>query len=98
MSTADRITTEDRRRAILVALSLSPSYRLEPRALRRQIEAVNFEVSLDRLAMDCAWLAEMELVEAPPEGMVRLTDRGADVALGRIRVPGVTGFEPGERK
>lgn len=96
MNAAQRIAEADRRRAILVALSLSPAYTLPPRALRAQVEAVGYAVSLDLLRVDIAWLAEVGLVDPLELDHARLTDRGLDIVLGRAQVPGVRRPEPGE--
>jgi len=95
MSAAERIAETDRRRAILAALMLAPSYRLALRALRAQLDLVGYGVSLDRLEMDVAWLEEMGLAGMVDE-VAFLTARGADVVTGRAVAPGVKRPEPGE--
>ncbi|HRQ57647.1 MAG TPA: hypothetical protein PLN31_09520 [Azoarcus taiwanensis] len=94
-STTENIVERDRRRAILAALMVAPAYMMPARALREQIGLVGYMVSLDRLLADCAWLAEIGLVEWQRE-VATLTDRGADVVLGRAQVPGVKRPEPGQ--
>lgn len=96
MSIASKIAEADRRRAILAALSLSPAYTLPHRALRAQVEAVGYAVSLDLLRSDIAWLGEVGLIDLLELDHARLTDRGLDIALGRAQVPGVRRPEPGE--
>lgn len=96
MKTPETLTTEARRRALLVALNVATQFSLLPRALRAQLDAIGHAVSLDRLYTECAWLAEQGLVTIYPEGPVRLTDRGADVVQGTSVVPGVARPEPGE--
>ncbi|MDT3668989.1 MAG: hypothetical protein ROZ37_01500 [Aromatoleum sp.] len=95
MNTAEQIVTVDRRRAILAALMVAPSYMMPARGLREQIALVGYAVSLDRLATDCAWLAEQGLI-AWQNDVATLGDRGADVVLGRAQVPGVKRPEPGQ--
>ena len=92
---AERIVETDRRRAILAALMLAPSYRLGLRQLRSQIDLVGYGVSLDRLEMDVAWLEEMGLATLAYDVAI-LTDRGADVVTGRAQAPGVKRPEPGQ--
>lgn len=95
MTTAQQIVELDRRRAILAALMVAPSYMMPARALREQIGLVGYAVSLDRLLIDCAWLAEAGLITWSNE-VATLSDRGADVVLGRAQVPGVKRPEPGQ--
>lgn len=95
MSTTEQMVELDRRRAMLAALMVAPAYMMPARALREQINLVGYAVSLDRLVIDCAWLAEMGLVAWNNE-VATLTDRGADVVLGRAQVPGVKRPEPGQ--
>ena len=95
MNTAEQIVETDRRRAILAALLVSPAYMLPVRALREQLALVGYAVSLDRLATDCAWLAEQGLVEHANE-VATLTQRGADVVMGNAQVPGVKRPGPGQ--
>lgn len=97
MSTTARMVETDRRRAILAALIVAPGYTLARAALHRRIEAVGYIVSGDGLAIDLAWLAdEAGLVDLLELDAVRLTDRGADIVLGRASVPGVARPSPGE--
>lgn len=95
MNTAEQIAETDRRRAILAALMVAPAYMMPARGLREQIGLVGYAVSLDRLATDCAWLAEQGLVEWRNDVAI-LTGRGADVVLGNAQVPGVRRPAPGE--
>ncbi len=94
MNTAQHMAETDRRRAILAALMVAPSYMMPARGLREQIGLVGYSVSLDRLHTDCAWLAEQGLITWGNE-VATLADRGADVVLGRAEVPGVKRPEPG---
>lgn len=95
MNTAQNMAELDRRRAILAALMVAPAYMMPARGLREQIGLVGYSVSLDRLQTDCAWLAEMGLITWSND-VATLTDRGADVVLGRAQVPGVKRPEPGQ--
>lgn len=92
---AERMVETDRRRAILAALMVAPGYMMPSRALREQIGLVGYQVSHDRLLTDLAWLAEQGLATWSGE-VASLTDRGADVVLGRAQVPGVKRPDPGQ--
>lgn len=96
MSTTEQIVERDRRRAMLAALVVAPAYMLPARALREQIGLAGYAASFDRVLTDCTWLAEQGLIEFSNE-VALLTDRGADVVLGRAQVPGVMRPEPGQR-
>ena len=74
---------------------MAPAYMMPARGLREQINLVGYAVSLDRLATDCAWLAEQGLITWQND-VATLADRGADVVLGRAQVPGVRRPEPGQ--
>lgn len=84
----------DRRRAILYALAVAPGACLPLTALRQQLELIGYTLAMDRLRTDLAWLAEQGLAERG-EQLARLTERGADVAQGRARVPGIARPQPG---
>lgn len=103
MSTAERIVETDRRRAVLAALAVAPAYRMPVRTLRAQLDTLGYVVSIDRLATDCAWLAEQGLLTLNGDAAstahgtsATLTDRGSDVVMGRATAPGVRRPEPGE--
>ncbi|OGS90847.1 MAG: hypothetical protein A2Z95_06165 [Gallionellales bacterium GWA2_60_18] len=85
-----------RRLAILLALYFSPGYTLNRAALRHQVERTGYVTSADLMGSECAWLAEIGLVERLELDAVRLTDRGEDIALGRSQTPGVRRPSPGE--
>lgn len=100
MSYAGEIAAS-RRLAILMALYFAPGYTLNRAALRAQVERIGYLASVDLFAAECAWLAEIGLVEeegamnhAPT--VVSLTARGEDIALGRSQTPGVRRPSPGE--
>lgn len=85
-----------RRLAILLALYFAPGYMLNRAALRDQVERTGYVCSVDLFAAELAWLAEMGLAELVEDTACRLTERGADVALGRSQTPGVRRPAPGE--
>lgn len=96
MSAAEQLAERYRRQAILSAAFLAPGYSAPLRQLRSQIETCGYIVGIDRLRTDCAWLAEQGLGELNGDTF-RLTDRGADVVMGRVVAPGVHRPEPGEQ-
>lgn len=88
----------DRRLVILQLLEQAPDYRGNAYLLQTAMASFGHSVGLDRLHTDLAWLAEQDLVEASSVGgvsLARLTARGADVATGRVSVPGVQRPAPG---
>lgn len=95
MSYAEEIT-RSRRLAILLALCFAPGYTLNRAALRDWVERTGYVTGVDKMALEIAWLEEMELVEVMEAGAVRLTYRGEDVALGRSQTPGVQRPPPGD--
>lgn len=95
MSYAEEIIAA-RRLAILLALYFAPGYTLNRAVLRNQVERTGYITSADRMAFECAWLIEMDLVEQLELDVVRLTARGEDVALGRSDTPGVQRPSPGD--
>lgn len=95
MSYAEEIT-KARRLAILLALYFAGGYTLPRNALRDQVERTGYVSSADKFAAELSWLAEMGLIEQLELDCCRLTERGADVALGRAQTPGVRRPGPGE--
>lgn len=94
---ARRIVEQDRRRAILTALLIAADYTLPRRAIRHQVEVAGYAVGLEIIDADLSALADLLLVECVvADTHWRLTDRGADAALGRVILPGVARPEPGE--
>lgn len=96
MSATDYIE-QDRRRMILAALSLQAGYTLAIRALKSPLQTAGYSATADRLRTDCTWLAEQGLAEVDlAADVVRLTDRGLEVALGDATTPGVGRPTPGQ--
>jgi hypothetical protein len=92
MNTFTKIVDEDRRLTILLLLSESPDYKANHFLLQTALDGFGHTVSVDRLKSDLAWLAEQGLVVQHDTAGVQvpqLTDRGLDVAQGRVVVPGV---------
>lgn len=94
--TVEQVNTEHRRLQILRALALRPLYRAEPRNLRGELEATGYPMTLTKLSVECAFLADLGLVDAPAEGLLALTDDGLAVARGLIKLPGIGTPAPGE--
>lgn len=93
--TPEQIATEGRRLQILRALALRPQYKAEPRNLRQELEVTGYPMTLAKLAVECIFLADLGLVDAPAEGLISLTDDGLAVARGLIKLPGIGTPEPG---
>lgn len=98
MSNFAELMAADRRLAILRFLSEDADYSLNTSILQDCLAAIGHGVSRDQVATDCAWLEEQGLVALDQVGnvsVVKLSSRGADVASGRGRVPGVKRPQPG---
>lgn len=83
---------EDRRLVILRFLQEEPDYRLNVSLLQDALDVCGNTASRDQIIADGEWLAEVGLVVMERVGsipMLRLTERGVDVALGRVTVAGV---------
>lgn len=94
MSYADDIAA-DRRLMILRALEATTGYGANAALVGRFLDSVGHRVSHDRLLGDLAWLAEQGFVDIQGEAVL-LTQRGADIAVGRATHPGVRRPRPGE--
>ncbi len=97
MNAFERLVNEDRRLVILRILTEDPGYRANAYVLRPALDAMGHTVSMDKLEGDLAWLSEQGLVRierASDITVATLTQRGADVALGRASVPGIKRPEP----
>ena len=88
--------TAARRMQILKALALQPTYCADPRNLRADLEVTGYPMTLTKMVMECAFLAELGLVEAPASGVLALTDDGLSVVRGLVKLPGIGSPEPGE--
>ncbi len=89
---------EDRRLVILRTLEEDPGYSMNESVIQSVLASFGHNVSRDRVRQDLAWLAEQGLVRLETVVSVQvatLTGRGADVATGRARVPGVKRPSPG---
>lgn len=93
------IQTEERRLIILRTLAEASGFKANHLTLQKMCDSMGLTASGDQIKSDIAWLAEQQLLEAMPAGehvvLAVITTRGADVAAGRARVPGVKLPEPG---
>lgn len=87
-----KLQEEDRRLTILLLLSESPDYKANHFLIQSALDGFGHTVSGDRLKADLAWLGEQGLLTVAETGSVlvpQLSDRGLDVAQGRVTHPGV---------
>jgi len=99
MTNTRTILEESIRLAMLRFLVEDADYSHNTSVLQDLLETIGFAMSRDQVDTLCAWLAEQGLVTVELVGKVKvakLTNRGADVALGRARVPGVKRPSPSE--
>lgn len=84
-----------RRLAILAVLTFSGGFRMPLRSIHEQVAAVGYATSPDRIATDCAWLAEQDQLTLN-NGIAELTERGKSTVEGWSVTPGVSQPSPGE--
>lgn len=87
-----QLQREDRRLVLLNLLAESDGYEAGHYLLLQALPAFGHACSEDALLTDLGWLAEQGLLSTSQVGgmtVARLSGRGADVAQGRVRVPGV---------
>ena len=88
---------EHLRLAILQLLQEDSDYAHNEAVLQSALTALGHGVSTDRLRGELAWLAEQGLIvvdDVSDLHVAKLTVRGADVALGRSRQPGIARPRP----
>ena len=81
-----------RRLAVLRILKQSPSYTLNTQVLRDALETIGHAVGLDIVDADAEWLDQKRLVKKRHVEdfiVIRATQRGLDVSVGRSRQSGV---------
>ena len=87
----------DIRLGILQLLEEDPDYSYNERILQALLGKLGHSLSGDRLRTELHWLLEQGCV-ALEDGagllIARLTARGEDAALGRVRVPGIARPRP----
>jgi hypothetical protein len=90
MSTQEEQDTAARRMQILRALSLHVGHTAMPGALREEMERAGYPMTLTKLMLDCAFLAELGLIGSPEAGSIALAADGLDVVKGLVRLPGLS--------
>ena len=97
MSDFAQTLTEDVRLTVLQLLAEADGYDLNSAILKRALADFGHRPSRDKLDTDLHWLAEQGLLTLSTTGglvVARLTHRGADVASGAARAPGVRRPDP----
>ena len=88
------------RRTILSLLLYDADYRLSVDMLELVLDAAGHNLTRDQIETEAAWLEEQGYVtrERPARGLVvvTLTDRGLEIARGKVRVPGIRDLRPSE--
>lgn len=85
---------------LLRILQQDADYETNAGLLQTGLQYRGYAHSADAVRTQCVWLQEQQLVTTRAlvdQGslIVKLTERGEDVALGRVRVPGVARPRPG---
>lgn len=95
-----KIQREYHRRAILSLLLYDADYRLSIDMLGLVLDAAGHNLTRDQIETEATWLDEQGYVtrERPAMGLVvvALTDRGLEIARGKVRVPGIRDLRPSE--
>jgi len=92
------VVTEHLRITILRLLVEQPDYTLNDSLLRDLVPQFGFRPSRDIIRTQLAWLEEQGLVTVDQSGschVVRLIERGEEVAKGYATVPGIKRPTPG---
>lgn len=92
MNSYTKLIDEDRRLTILLLLAEAPDYKANHFLVQSALDGFGHTVSMDRVKADLAWLLEQGLTTSTETAGVlvpQLTDRGLDVAQGRVIHPGV---------
>ncbi len=92
-----KLIAEDQRFIILRVLSEDAGYSHNEYVIQAALEQLGHHISADAVRTQAAWLAEQGLVTVKESGVLiaTLTQRGDDVAQGRVTVPGVKRPRPG---
>lgn len=83
---------------LLRLLAEDPNYTINDSMLTDMTEEWGFTPSRDKVRTELAWLKDQGLVtldDDPGITIATLTERGADVAKGRVVVPGIKRPSPG---
>ena len=97
MSDFAQTLTEDLRLTVLHLLAEADGYDLNSAILKRALADFSHRPSGDKLDTELHWLAEQGLLTLSKTAgllVARLTHRGADVASGAARAPGVRRPDP----
>ena len=89
---------EHLRLTILRFLEEDPNYTMNDSMITDMAPDYGFSPSRDKVRTELSWLREQGLVsyaDDPAIIIAKLTERGADVALGRTTVPGIKRPSPG---
>lgn len=89
---ANNIIRQHRRLTILRCLHEQADFRLNESVLLDELHAYSFNLSADELRGELSWLVEQSLLMQDKIGnlvIAELTERGADVAMGRTVTYGV---------
>lgn len=89
---------EDQRLVLLRLLAEMPAYRSNSTVLMNAMHQWGHDMSRDQVKTELNWLAEQGLLtveDLQAVLVVTLTERGADVAAGRARQPGIKRPGPG---
>ncbi len=92
MTAFSALVVSDRRLVILRTLEEDEGYSLNESVIQSVLDLIGHNVSRDRVRTDLKWLEEQGLVtlkEVVSVQVATLTSRGADVATGKVTVPGV---------
>lgn len=96
----EQIIQEHLRLTILRLLLEDPAYTLNDSLITDLTVEYGFDPSRDKVRTELSWLKEQGLVTAdndPHIIIATLTERGADVAQGRVTVPGIKRRSPRKR-
>lgn len=82
------------RLAILRVLAELPDYKCNDSMLTDALDALGLPATRDQVRTEIAWLKEQSLVMTAEPGILKITiavatDRGLEVARGRVMAPGV---------
>lgn len=93
------LLVQDRRLVILRLLDGQNGFALNESVIHTALEQFGHRVTRDTVRADLIWLEEQQLVRTATVAervlVAHLTERGADVATGRSRHPGVKRPSPG---
>ena len=99
--TLEQRIREDRRLRILHILGAVPGYQLNDGVVRDELVALGHATSRDQVRTEIDWLAEQGLVTVErlveTVAVATITERGIDVAAGRVRAHGVKRPGPSDR-